>query len=261
MPTLSAIYRYPVKSTHGLSLQASEVTPLGLPDDRAWMVTSAEGQMITGRDCPTLVKVVTEVDEHSLTLSAPGMPALSVERALFTHASPASVWKDDFAAWSGAQAADAWFSDYLGRAARLLYTGETRRRVRPFPDIPLSFADGFPLLLIGESSRQQLSEWIGRDMEMARFRPNLVISGAEAFAEDGWKQIRIGNVVFQMAKPCGRCVFTTVDPRTAEKSADQEPLRTIAKRRKGPEGAEFGQNVLAGNLGQIEVGMPVEILE
>ncbi|GGP20799.1 hypothetical protein GCM10010970_17010 [Silvimonas iriomotensis] len=261
MPVLSAIYRYPVKSVKGLAMSQSEVTPLGLPDDRAWMVTSDEGVMITGRDYPEMVKIETDVDAHSLTLSAPGMPMLSIERSQFSAACDAHVWKDQFGAWTGAHEADAWISDYLGRKARLLYTGDPQRRVRQHPDIPLSFADGYPLLLIGESSRLQLNEWVGRDMDMARFRPNLVVSGAEAFAEDGWKTIRIGNVVFQIDKPCGRCVFTTVDPHTAQKSDDQEPLRTIAKRRKGPEGAEFGQNVLARNAGQIETGMPVEILD
>ncbi len=261
MPALSAIYRYPIKSVKGLAMPHSEVTPQGLPDDRAWMVTSTEGVMITGRDCPSMVKIEAQVDEHSLTLSAPGMPMLSVERNQFTSACDAEVWKDRFEAWTGAHEADQWISDYLGRHARLLYTGDTQRRVRQHPDIPLSFADGYPLLLIGESSRLQLNDWVGRDMEMARFRPNLVVTGADAFAEDEWKTIRIGNVVFQIDKPCGRCVFTTVDPHTAEKSDDQEPLRTIAKRRKGPEGAQFGQNVLARNAGRIEIGMPVEVLD
>ncbi|BCL75938.1 molybdenum cofactor sulfurase [Jeongeupia sp. HS-3] len=261
MPTLTALYRYPVKSIHGETLTHSRIGPSGLPDDRAWLVADRNGRFMTGRDWPQLVRVRADVGDTTLTLSAPGMPALSIARAAFTEAHPAQVWKDEFGAWHGPVEADQWLSDYLGCDARLLYTGESQRRVKQHPDIPLSFADGYPLLLIGEGSRRQLSDWAGQDFAMARFRPNLVIDGAEPFAEDGWTRIRIGEVILRMVKPCTRCVFTTVDPDSGEKSADQEPLRTLAKKRKGEGGVLFGQNVIAENSGRIETGMAVEILE
>ncbi|GAB7129510.1 MOSC domain-containing protein [Silvimonas sp. JCM 19000] len=261
MPTLDALYYYPIKSIAGITLDETSISPLGLPHDRAWMVSDLDGRLVTGREHPELVQVHAEVGVGTLTLRAPGLPELVVDLAQFEQAHPASVWKDNFSAWAGAAAADDWFSQYLGRPVRLLATNDTQRRVRSAPDVPLSFADGYPLLLIGEASRRELSDWVGRDLAMARFRPNLVINDAPAFAEDGWKRIRIGDVILRIAKPCGRCVFTTVDPVTAQKSADQEPLRTLAKRRKGPEGAEFGQNVIAETSGVLRVGMPVEILE
>ncbi|AOY02232.1 MOSC domain-containing protein [Jeongeupia sp. USM3] len=261
MPTLSALYRYPVKSIHGEALTHSAIGPTGLPDDRAWLVADRNGRFMTGRDWPQLVRVRADVGTTSLTLNAPGMPTLTVPRAAFDSAHPAQVWKDEFGAWHGPLEADRWLSGYLGTEARLLYTGdESQRRVKHHPDIPLSFADGYPLLLIGEASRRQLSDWAGQDFAMARFRPNLVVDGFDAFAEDGWTRIRIGDVVLRMVKPCTRCVFTTVDPDTGEKSADQEPLRTLAKRRKGEGGVLFGQNVIAETAGEIAVGMPVEVL-
>ncbi|KPC53092.1 MOSC domain-containing protein [Amantichitinum ursilacus] len=261
MPTLDALFYYPIKSIAGIAVTQSQITPLGLPHDRAWMVADLNGRLVTGREHPELVQVTAEVGIDTLTLRAPGQPELVVNLTQFAQPHTASVWKDTFGAWAGADEADTWFSQYLGRPARLLATNDTQRRVRSAPEVPLSFADGFPILLIGEASRQELSSWVGRDLAMARFRPNLVVGGSAAFAEDGWKRIRIGDVILRVAKPCGRCVFTTVDPITAEKSADQEPLRTLAKRRKGAEGAEFGQNVIAETSGLLRVGMPVEILE
>lgn len=259
--TLSTLYRYPVKSMHGQTLPYSDASPLGLPDDRAWMLADADGRFITGRELPQLVTLHALPDETGLTLRTADGSQCRAERAEFTHSLPVQVWKDGFAAWRGASEADAWLSAQLCRPVHLIYTGDTQRRVRRYPDVPLSFADGYPLLLIGEASRLQLSEWVGRDMAMARFRPNLVVDGAEPFAEDSWTRIRIGDVIFRLVKPCERCVFTTVDPETGEKSADQEPLRTLAKRRKGEGGVLFGQNVIAENTGRIEPGMPVEILE
>ncbi|GHD68504.1 MOSC domain-containing protein [Jeongeupia chitinilytica] len=262
MPTLTALYRYPVKSIHGEALTHSLVAAAGLADDRAWLVADRNGRFMTGRDWPQLVRIRAEVADATLTLRAPGMPDLQIARNAFDTAHPAQVWKDEFGAWHGPVEADRWLSDYLGSDARLLYTGTApQRRIRRLPDIPLSFADGYPLLLIGEASRRQLSDWAGQDFAMTRFRPNLVVDDAEPFAEDGWTRIRIGDVVLRMVKPCTRCVFTTVDPDSGEKSADQEPLRTLAKHRKGEGGVLFGQNAITEIAGRIEVGMPVDLLD
>lgn len=258
-PTLSALYRYPVKSTRGQSLTSSALTPTGLPFDRSWMVATADGRMITGRSHPALVLVAAQPDERGLLLNAPGMPALFVANSQFAVAHQASVWKDDFSAWHGAAVADEWFSRYLGEPVKLLWTGATPSR-RLQENIPISFADGYPLLLIGEASLVELNSRVGRELAMQRFRPNLVISGALAFAEDGWQRIRIGSAVLRLSKPCERCVFTTVDPETAQKSADQEPLRSLAHFRKGPGGVLFGQNVIVESGDYLAVGMTVEVL-
>lgn len=96
---------------------------------------------------------------------------------------------------------------------------------------------------------------------MLRFRPNLVIEGSAAFAEDGWKRIRIGTVEFRVVAPCSRCILTTLDPKTGERSADREPLMTLAKYRKQEGGVMFGQNLVPDGPGQLEVGLAVEVLE
>jgi uncharacterized protein YcbX len=125
----------------------------------------------------------------------------------------------------------------------------------------VAFADGYPLLLIGEASRLALSETVGRELEMLRFRPNLVIEGSAPYAEDNWKRIRIGDIELRVVKPCARCIMTTVDPKTGERSADREPFATLQKHRSTADGAMFGQNLVNDGNGRLEVGMPVEILE
>lgn len=261
-PVLSALYRYPVKSMRGQQLDASPVGPQGLPFDRSWMVADPNGKFVTGRTYPELVRVVATPSDTGVTLSAPGRDDLFVPNGAFDASVESTVWGDCFRAWQGATEADVWLSNYLGSPVRFLWTGAvTARRVKVDPAVPLSFADGYPLLLIGQSSLDDLSERIGKPVSMSRFRPNLVVSGAEAFAEDGWKRIRIGDVVFRIEKPCERCVFTTVDPESGSKSLNQEPLRTLATYRKTPAGVIFGQNVIAEGEGELVAGMSISVFE
>ncbi len=261
-PVLSALYRYPVKSMRGQRLDASLVGPQGLPFDRSWMVADPNGKFVTGRTYPQLVLVGAAPSDDGVTLSAPGRADLFVPNGAFGTPIDSTVWGDQFQAWQGATEADAWLSAFVGTPLRFLWTGaETARRVKVDPAVPLSFADGYPLLLIGQSSLDDLSARIGQSVSMSRFRPNLVVAGADAFAEDGWKRIRIGDVVFRIEKPCERCVFTTVDPETGSKSLNQEPLRTLATYRRTPAGVIFGQNVIAENSGELVPGMSISILE
>lgn len=261
-PTLSTLYRYPVKSLRGESLAASPVGPQGLWLDRTWMVADANGRLVTGRDYPELVRVTATPAEGGVWLRATGQPALWVANTSFTTPHSATVWSSTFAAWHGCDEADAWLSRYLGARVRLLWAGEhATRRVKSDPTVPVAFADGYPLLLIGQASLDDLCVRVGRPLAMERFRPNLVVSGAAAYAEDGWTRIRIGGLPFRVVKACERCVFTTVDPETGSKSLDQEPLRTLATYRRAPEGVLFGQNVICEGAGRLEVGMAVEVLE
>ncbi len=259
---LSALYRYPVKSMRGERLDASPVSPIGLPFDRHWMVGDPNGRLMTGREYPELVLIDAAPTAEGVRLSAPGHESLFVPNTAFTQPHPATVWSDTFSAWHGADEADDWISAYVGARLKFLWIGaETSRRLRDDAAVPLSFADGFPLLLATQSSLDDLSERVGRPLEMERFRPNLVVTGGDAFAEDGWKRLRIGGVEFRVAKPCERCVFTTVDPANGRKGLDQEPLRTLAQYRRTPAGVIFGQNVIVEGSTELRVGMPIEILE
>ncbi|KAB2970162.1 MOSC domain-containing protein [Zoogloea sp.] len=261
-PVLDALYHYPVKSMAGLRLDKAVLTPQGLPFDRCWMVADARGRFVTGREYPELVLVRANPAADGLTLSAAGRPGLFVPNTAFNRPVDATVWGDAFQAWEGAAEADAWISGFIGAPLKLLWTGiDTTRRVCTESQVPLSFADGFPLLLIGQASLDDLCARIGRPLAMTRFRPNLVVSGAPPYAEDSWTRIRIGDAVLRIVKPCERCVFTTVDPDTGTRGLDQEPLRTLATYRRTPDGVIFGQNLVADTASVLVPGMPVEILE
>lgn len=259
--TLSAIYRYPLKSCRAQSLEQSILTQRGLQYDREWMVATAEGKYITARTEPRLLLIDAKPSEDGLHLSAPQCADLFVPLGHFSESHIADVWENEFLARRGAMEADAWLSAYLGQQVHLMWTGpESHRRVKRHPNIPVGFADTYPLLLIGEGSLRELNHRVGRELSMLRFRPNLVIANSEPFAEDHWQRIRIGDIEFQLDKPCERCILTTIDPDTLARSRDSEPLRSLAKFRKIEGAVVFGQNMLALGEGELRRGMPVEVL-
>lgn len=123
--------------------------------------------------------------------------------------------------------------------------------------VPLSFADGYPYLLANEASLRDLQQRCPASVSIEQFRPNLVVTGAAAWDEDSWKVIRVGEVVFDVAKPCSRCIFTTVSPERGQKHPSGEPLETLKRFRTAQDNGDvdFGQNLIARNSGVIRVGM------
>ena len=265
---LSALYRYPLKSCKAEPLQHISLDKLGLDGDRRWMlVDEASGRFLSQRVVGQMSQLsAVWTAEGGLTLSAPGHSAIDI--ALPTADAElrgVTIFRDSLRVPDAGDAAGAWVSEFIGKPTRLVQIPLERARMTQAgygnDDDQVAFADGFPLLLIGQGSLQDLSQKVGRPLEMLRFRPNLVIEGSEAFAEDGWKRIRIGDVEFRVVKPCTRCILTTVDPQTGERSADREPLATLQKYRAQEDGAMFGQNLVNDGFGRLEVGMPVTILE
>jgi len=259
---LTALHRYPLKSGRAQSLHEASVGPVGIAGDRVWMLIDANGQMITGRDFPKLVLVDVVADERGAVFTAKGREPLQVRTTAFAIEHDCEVWKNRFTALRGDEFADRWFSELLGKRCTLLYIGDVpgRRQLPGESGIPLSFADGYPLLLIGQGSLDDLNSRLAKPVPMISFRPNLVIAGADAFAEDQWRRLRIGDVLFEVAKPCTRCIFTTVDPDRGEKSADRQPLLTLAKYRRFDSGTCFGVNLIARGNGNLHVGDAVELL-
>jgi len=265
--TLTQISYYPVKSTAGIDTGQADVGPRGLKDDRRWMLVDSHGRFLTAREHPQLLQIQAGISDRGLTLSAPGMPMLDLSEAR-PDSGPrleVTIWHDQVNAAAMPATADAWCSDYLGLACRLVYMDERCERSTD-PEFSLncdivSFADGFPCLLISEASLEDLNTRTPMAVGMRRFRPNLVISGCRAYAEDGWRRLRIGTVEFAAVKPCARCVLTTIDPRTSEKHAQREPLRTLGSyRRRANRGIDFGQNLIPRGAGTLRVGDRIEIL-
>ncbi|OJJ14925.1 MOSC domain-containing protein [marine bacterium AO1-C] len=262
--TLTNLHTYPIKSLQGIDLDTAIVESRGLKLDRRWMIIEPDGMFVTQRKYPQLALVQLKVTEAALVLDAPGMSTLEIGLTENTRVSKyVKVWSDECAALEVSKTANQWFSDYLKTPLQLMYMpDDTNRLVEAKHNINnhiTSFSDGYPFLLISEASLADLNARLEQPVPMNRFRPNLVVSGTEAYAEDTWKKIRVGEVVFHLVKPCARCVFTTIDQKTGEKGA--EPLKTLSQYRK--EGAKvlFGQNLLQETNGVVKVGDEVEVLE
>jgi uncharacterized protein YcbX len=267
--TLSSLHVYPVKGLKGLDLQGSVATDRGLEHDRRWLVVDAKGMFMSQREHPKMATVWTEMVDGALELSAPEMPPVDVPIA--PDAAPTmkvQVWKSMVDAAPVSTFADAWLSEYLGQACRLVYMPDESRRESP-ADFGgagnlVGFADAFAYLVTTEASLADLNERIrargGLSVPMNRFRPNLVVSGAAPWAEDGWSEIRIGEAVLRGVKGCGRCQVTTTDQATGE-IRGPEPLATLSTFHDDPKsGPIFGMNCVTVRPGAIRVGDTVEVV-
>lgn len=234
----------------------------GLRYDRRWMLVDENGMFFTQRKLPQLTQIHTRFEGDRVVAEAPNqrsivLPTTSAERM------SVQVWEDTVDALVADAATNAWFSQALGRTCRLVWMDEmSRRPVDPEygkATDEVSFADGYPLLVTNETSLADLNARMAEPLPMNRFRPNVVVTGAEAWAEDRWSRLRIGDAWFEGVKPCARCVVTTTDQETGARA--KEPLRTLATFRKYRNGVYFGQNLIPINEAVIRVGDPVEVLE
>jgi uncharacterized protein YcbX len=270
---LTDLWRYPVKSCRGQQLTESVVEPWGLAGDRRWMIVDGAGDAVTAREHPRLVLVTPRVEDGKITLASPGLPEVTVPVPSGGDLVPVSVWGNGLLASPADGAAAMWLTEIIGEPVRLVYLDDPTRRA-PNPAYSregdlVSFADGYPLLLTSEESLDALNTWIAEGpkaaegpVPMRRFRPSVVVSGAPAWAEDGWRRLRIGPVAFRVAKGCDRCVLTTIDPDTAAKG--HEPLFALARHRRWDNKVWFGVNLIPDDPvpgALIRPGDPVEILE
>ncbi len=264
MASVHSLYIYPLKSCAPLARESAQVEARGLGHDRRWMAVDAQGKFLTARKHPRLTLIRAHPDGDWLTLEAPGMPQLHVVPAHEMPRLHVNVWKSDLQAQPADQTASDWISRFLRQPARLVFMdGACRRNIDPHygrEDDLVSFADGYPLLLISQGALDQLNQRLSTPVPIQRFRPNIVVDGVAAHAEDGWHRIRVGDIEFDLVKPCTRCVLTTVDYTRGEFDAHGEPLRTLMTYRRNGDGVTFGQNLIPRRAGTIRVGDPVEIV-
>ena len=266
--TVKALNVYPVKGLRGIALAEAMCTDRGLEHDRRWMVVDESHRFVSQREVPRMATIWTDIVEDSLVLSAPDLAEVAVP--LYPPDGPTlrvQVWNstcDALAASDGE--ADAWLSDFLGFACRLVYMpDESERFSNPAyagQGKRVGFADGYAYLVIGEASLSDLNARLSAKgaspLPMNRFRPNIVVAGAPAYAEDHWKDVAIGEAVLRGVKPCGRCQVTTTDQATGEVRGP-EPLATLATYRESAEfGVMFGMNCVAGREGFVALGDAVE---
>lgn len=261
--TLSELIIYPIKSLAGIHLSHSQVTATGLQYDRQWMLVDNQGQFLSQRRLPKMALINTAITTEHLILSAPQQENLMLSLTpTGEDVIVSTIWHDQCAARSVSLDADLWFSDFLGTDCRLVYLPDDV--IRPVDTQyaqatdQVGFADGFPFLIIAENSLVALNQAMQLDLSMNRFRPNLVIAGCESYAEDSWREIRIGDIDFKLPKPCSRCSVPTIDPDTAQTS--KEPLTTLNRLRKWQNKVYFGQNAIHNQSGHLSIGNKVHIL-
>lgn len=261
---VSGLAIYPVKSLRGIALEQLSIGALGPQGDRRFVVVGSDGRFLTQRQFPRMCLVAVVQQGDMLRLTAPGHPELMLDPAAAAAVrTPVVVWRDTIAACDMGAIAAAWFSNYLGVAARLYFLPEDSvRAVDPVyarAGDRVGFADGFPLLLTAQASLDEFNRALPAAIGMERFRPNVVVSGMPAFAEDGWRRVRIGAIEFEVVKPCARCVIPSIDPYTGEKQA--LVAQTLARLRRRGDAVYFGQNLIQRGEGSIALGDCVTVLD
>lgn len=233
------------------------------------MVVDADGKFLTGRQHPRLTLVSAMADGDALHLDAPGMPPLhGLPPAPGGQRLETAVWGAHVTPLLADAELHAWISAFLGVSCRIVHMdADCVRAVKAKYDgrygedgDEVSLADAFPLLLISQAALDLLNGKLAQPLSMLRFRPNLVVTGTAAHAEDGWKRIRIGDIEFEVVKPCTRCVFTTVDFERGQFDPSGEPLRTLKTYRRSPDGITFGQNLIPRGIGTLRVGDALDVL-
>ncbi len=265
--TITALNVYPVKGLKGIALGEAHCTELGIEHDRRWMVVDREGEFLTQREHPKMATVWTEIGGGALCLSAPDVGEVQVPlRPDATRKLRVQVWSSRCDAVAVSHDADEWLTDYLGVHCTLVYMPSDSTRFSN-PEYGgagkrVGFADGYAYLVTNEASLADLNAKLvakGHSaLPMNRFRPNIVVSGTSAFAEDQWHDLKIGKALLRTAKPCGRCQVTTTDQTTGEVRGP-EPLATLATYRDSSFGVKFGMNLVTIREGTIRVGDAVEL--
>lgn len=256
MATLSALFFYPVKSMRGTACPQARLAATGLEWDRQWMVIDGNGTFLSQRTHPKLARIVPEVRTDALVLSAPGMPELILPLRAAGEPVAVRVWRDSCVGVAQGKAASEWVSQVLGTTVRL---------VRVAPDMvraansqfagatpaPLNFPDGYPLLVCNESSLEELNLRLPAAIPMERFRPNLVLEGLPAWAEDEIDTISLGAVTLRLVKPCTRCAIPSLDHLSGDPSTDPLPVLRTFRWSKALHGITFGENaVIESGIGE-----------
>lgn len=271
---ISRLLLYPVKGCRGVSLRSVRLASTGLEfdgiGDREWVIVDDHDEFLSQRELPRMALVETALAGSCLRLSAPGMLKLEVPFASEGDVVRISVWDDEIDAVTQGDVADRWFTDFLGRPARLMRFDPLARRIskRKYTgatEAPYKFADAFALLVASEASLADLNARLqAKGLAPAgieRFRPNIVLDGVEAFDEDYARTVRVGDAVIELVRPCVRCTVPSVDPTLGEQG--DEPGDTLATYRNNEEagGITFGVNgiVTQGVGATLNVGDPVEI--
>jgi uncharacterized protein YcbX len=254
--TISELFIYPIKGMSGIALSKSEVTQLGLKYDRRYMIVDEHNQFISQRNFSLLCLFKIEIDEQGFVVSYQGNTIVIPFFINEGESIKVKIWDDEVNAIIASTNINQFLCKHLSINCKLVYMPNSAQRWVDKNVVPedhiVSFADAYPILLIGKKSLHLLNEKLAEPIEMNRFRPNITFLGGEAHEEDQWINFSVNNVKFKGVKACARCVVTTINQQTGLSS--KEPLKTLATYRSFKQKINFGQNVIVLNKGEIAVG-------
>lgn len=262
MLTVNGLFIYPIKGCRGIALTEAVVEDIGLANDRRMLVIDQAGTFLSQREVTTMALITVTTHVNGWQLTAPNHPSIVVTPTTDGPTRLASVWRDTCIVIDQGEDIATWLSAVLGQPCRMVVMAPSYSRLVSADyalkaNDAVSFADGYASLITNMGSLDDLNAKLATPIGMDRFRPNIVVSGAPAWDEDTWHEIRIGDVTVTAVKPCARCVVTTTDQLTGERS--HEPLATMSTFRKIGHGVIFGQNLIHRTLGTIRVGDAVSI--
>ena len=285
---VSQLCVYPLKSGRAIELPQAEVKTSGFVGDRELMLVSGSGKFITQRQFPQLAKILVQVARQDiiLRLEDNSFPSLTLTPTLNGSAIEVEIWRDRLLAIDQGDEAARWFHQFLGldstKVCRLVKQSPEHLRAIALPrtlaiaskyssqeEHSIGFVDNYPVMLTATASLAELNQRIveihssqQQTIPMNRFRPNIVIETTEPFIEDRWSLIQIGEIQFKVAKPCSRCIMTTIDQQQGEKNQLKEPLNTLGTfRQLSEKGVMFGVNTIPQNEGIIRTGDRLEVIE
>jgi uncharacterized protein YcbX len=266
MLLISHLYVYPIKSLGGIELSTAQLTDRGIEHDRRWMLVDEQNRFLTQREHPKMAVLRTAIQGNQLAVYEKGQESDMIRLNLYatgTEALKVQIWDDVCDAVQISDSVNQWFSEKLDSVCKLVYMpDESKRKVDQryaIKDDLTGFSDGYPVLMIGQASLDDLNSRLEEPVPMNRFRPNIVFTGGTPFQEDSMKQFQINGADFYAVKPCARCAVPTTNQDTGERK--KEPMKTLATYRTGNNKVYFGQNILYEKDTIINVGDVLTIVE
>ncbi|MBC8210222.1 MAG: MOSC N-terminal beta barrel domain-containing protein [Gammaproteobacteria bacterium] len=259
---IHSLHIYPIKSCQGIDCEQVELTRTGFQYDRHWMLVDQQGQFLTQRQHPQMARIKPRITDNSLLISADDCVPLEIPlESPARQRLPVKIWNDQCSAALVSTAASEWFSAVLNHPCELVYLPDSEpRRVDPayaHAQQTVGFADGFPLLIITQASAELLAQKLDEDIDINRFRANIVIDGCTAHAEDSWSAITLNNIQIDLVKPCSRCVIPSINQHTAE--SHPSLLKALAGYRRRDGKIYVGQNGLHQSTGTLHKGAVVTV--
>ena len=247
--SVTGLYVYPVKSTRGIARARVALAPTGFEWDRQWMIVNARGVFLTQRTHPQLARIVPQLTADALVLRAPGLSTLTVPLASEGARTAVRIWDDGCVGIDQGSAAREWLSRAVGEAVHLVRVAPDMGRVADAKfagatPAPLGFSDGYPVLICNEASLEDLNGRLPEHIPMERFRPNLVLRGLPAWAEDHIETLTVGPVELRLVKPCVRCTIPSIDQQSGERSTDPAPALKQFRTSRTLRGVMFGENAV-----------------